>query len=56
MYLRENSISALTKLILFQYDGGQVLNDTLVSVVLTQLHPIITDLDEAQDIYFIILN
>mmetsp|Transcript_15259 Transcript_15259/g.25808 ORF Transcript_15259/g.25808 Transcript_15259/m.25808 type:complete len:163 (-) Transcript_15259:146-634(-) len=54
--LRDNTISALTKMILFHYDGGAVLRDDLVNQVLTQMHPITHDFDEAQDINGIILN
>ena len=54
--LADNSISTLTKLILFQYDNGAQLTDDLVTRCLTQEHPIITDLEEAQTINEIMLE
>jgi hypothetical protein len=56
LYLKDNSVSALTKLVLFQYDGGNVISDDLVNALLTQVHPLKTDLDEAQDINCLVMS
>lgn len=53
--MRDNSVSALTKLVMFQYDGAH-LRDELVEGLFTHLHPIVTDVDEAQDIYQIVFD
>jgi hypothetical protein len=54
--LADNSISALVKVIMFQYDGGNVVKDELCSTILSHKLPITNDIDEAQAIHTMILE
>jgi hypothetical protein len=56
LMLADNSISALVKIIMFQYDGGNVVKDELCSTILTHKLPLTHDFDEAQAIHTLILE
>jgi hypothetical protein len=47
LMLADNSISALVKIIMFQYDGGNIVKDELCSTILTHKLPLTHDFDEA---------
>lgn len=54
--MRDNSISTLTKLCLFQNDGGAVLKPEFVQELFGSLLPITKDLEEAQAIHELVLE
>jgi hypothetical protein len=54
--LADNSRSALAKVVMFQYDGGNLVKDDLCASCFTHLLPLTNDADEAQDIHSIILK
>ena len=56
LMLADNSVSALVKIIMFQYDGGNVVKDELCSTILTHKLPLTHDFDEAQAIHTLILE
>ena len=56
LMLADNSISALVKIIMFQYDGGNVVKDELCSTIHTHKLPHTHDFDEAQAIHTLILE
>ena len=54
--LADNSVSALVKIIMFQYDGGNLVKDELCSTILTSKLPLTNDFDEAQSIHTLVLE
>jgi len=54
--MRDNSISTLMKLVLFQNDGGAILKQEMVQEAFSSLLPLKVDVEEAQDIHEIILT
>ena len=56
LMLADNSVSALVKIIMFQYDGGNFAKDELCSTILTHKLPLTHDFDEAQAIHTLILE
>ena len=56
LMLADNSISALVKIIMFQYDAANVVKDELCSTILTHKLPLTHDFDEAQAIHTLILE
>jgi len=54
--MRDNSISTLMKLVLFQNDGGAILKQEMVHEAFSSLLPLKVDVEEAQDIHEIILT
>ena len=56
LMLSDNSVSALVKIIMFQYDGGNVVKDELCSTILMHKLPLTHDFDEAQALHTLILE
>ena len=56
LMLSDNSVSALVKIIMFQYDGGNVVKDELCSTILLHKLPLTHDFDEAQALHTLILE
>ena len=56
LMLADNSISALVKIVMFQYDGGNVVKDELCSTVLLNKLPLTNDIEEAQAIHTLVLE
>ena len=54
--VRDNSISTLTKIILFQNDGGNLVKQELVQELFGSMLPIVKDFDEAQALHEIVLT
>lgn len=54
--VRDNSISTLTKIILFQNDGGNLVTQELVQELFGKMLPIVKDFDEAQALHEIVLT
>lgn len=51
LLLADNSRSALTKVVIFQNDGGNLVKDELCQMVFNTMLPLKYDEDEAQDIH-----
>ena len=54
--VRDNSISTLTKIVLFQNDGGNVVKQEIVQELYGSLLPIQKDFEEAQSLHEIVLQ
>ena len=54
--VRDNSISTLTKIVLFQHDGGNVVKQEIVNELFGNMLPITKDFEEAQALHEIVLK
>ena len=54
--VRDNSISTLSKLVLFHNDGGNVIKPEIVQELFSSLLPISKDCDEAKSLHKIVLE
>lgn len=54
--VRDNSISTLTKIVLFQSDGGNIVKQEIVDELFGSLLPITKDIEEAQVLHELFLT